>query len=107
MGDSPLPGAGFYANGQAAASATGWGEAIATVVLCARAVDDVAAGMAPVEAAQKHLHAMYDQVQNREGAGATGGLILMDAEGRGAWVFTTPRMARGGWSEGGEVWFDV
>ena len=38
------------------------------------------------------------------GDGATGGLILMDAAGRSAWAFTTPRMARAGWCAGQDPW---
>jgi beta-aspartyl-peptidase (threonine type) len=95
VGDTPLPGCGFYANEHAAASSTGWGEAIATVMLAGRAIDAVAAGHTPEEAAQAGLTEMHARVRNREGEGGTGGLILLDQTGRGAWAFTTPRMARG------------
>lgn len=104
VGDSPLPGAGFYASEEAAASATGWGEAIAAVLLCGRAVDDVARQAAPEDVARKRLHAMYERIRNVRGEGATGGLILLGRDGTGAWAFTTPRMARGGWREGEEPW---
>jgi beta-aspartyl-peptidase (threonine type) len=107
VGDTPLPGAGFYATPDAAASATGWGEAIATVLLCARTVDTVTAGGTPIEAVRQRLQHMHRHVRNRDGQGATGGLIVLDAEGQGAWAFTTPRMARGGWQEGGEPWIAV
>jgi beta-aspartyl-peptidase (threonine type) len=107
VGDTPLPGAGFYATTDAAASATGWGEAIATVLLCARAVDVVAAGQSPVVAARLRLQHMHRGVRNRDGQGATGGLIVLDAAGHGGWAFTTPRMARGGWREGAEPWIAV
>ena len=107
VGDSPLPGAGYYANEHAAASATGWGEAIAAMLLAGRAVDSVEAGQSPEDAVCEWLRAMHQRVKNREGEGATGGLILLDRHGRGAWAFTTPRMARGGWREGGEVWMEI
>ena len=104
VGDSPLPGAGYYANEHAAVSSTGWGEAIAAVLLAGHAVDALAAGQAPEEAVRRQLRVMHQRITNRDGDGATGGLILLDQKGRGAWAFTTPRMARGGWHEGGEMW---
>ena len=107
VGDSPLPGAGYYANEHAAASSTGWGEAIAAMLLAGRAVDSVAAGQSSEDAVCERLRAMHQRIKNREGEGATGGLILLDWHGRGAWAFTTPRMARGGWREGGEVWVEI
>ena len=107
VGDSPLPGAGYYANEHAAVSSTGWGEAIAAMLLAGRAVDGVAAGQSSKDAVCERLRAMHQRIKNREGEGATGGLILLDRHGRGAWAFTTPRMARGGWHEGGEVWVEI
>lgn len=107
VGDSPLPGAGFYANEHAAAGATGWGEAITAMRNTGRAVDAVAGGAAPESALRERLERMHDRINNRNGAGATGGLILLDQSGRGAWAFTTPRMARGGWQPGSPIWTQV
>ena len=108
VGDSPLVGSGFYATGEAAASATGWGEAIASVLLCGRAVESVASGSRPEKAAQDGLDRMGRLVQGPGERGddgpATGGLIVLDRAGRGGWAFTTPRMARGGWSDGSDLW---
>ncbi|NBB74829.1 MAG: asparaginase [Bacteroidetes bacterium] len=104
VGDSPLPGSGFYANQHAAASATGWGEAIAAMTLTVRSVDAVARGDAPETAIRQRLSAMHAAIQNQDGEGATGGLIVMDAAGCSAWAFTTPRMARAGWRAGGTPW---
>lgn len=104
VGDSPLPGAGFYATDTAAASATGWGEAIAAVVLSSRAVQDMSEGRDPEAVVRERLKHMHEVVKNPQGRGATGGLLLLDAAGRGAWAFTTPRMARGGWSEADGAW---
>ncbi len=108
VGDSPLVGSGYYADTDAAASATGWGEAIAAVLLCGRAVDAVAAGATPDAAASAGLDRMGRDVQGpgeRGVAGpATGGLIVLDRHGRGGWAFTTPRMARGGWRAGADPW---
>lgn len=104
VGDSPLPGCGFYAMPEAAVGTTGWGEAIATVLLAGRTADRIAAGQTPEAAAQTGLAQMYRQVVNLDGTGATGGLIAMDALGRAAWAYTTPRMARAGWAAGGQPW---
>jgi len=95
IGDSPLPGCGFFANGVGAASATGWGEAIASVSLCREAVFLLEGGMRPIEAVSAVLEKMHNSVENLDGQGATGGLILLNNSGEGAWGFTTPRMARG------------
>ena len=104
VGDSPLVGSGFYADGVAALSATGWGEAIAAVQLGARAAALVEAGQSPTEAAADAL-ARMDVAVRWPGAGrATGGLIALAADGTGGWAFTTPRMARGGWTAGLEPW---
>lgn len=107
VGDSPLPGAGFYANEAGAAGATGWGEAISAVVLCNRAVMDVNGDVHPESVARDRLRHMHQAVSNPEGEGATGGLLLLDAEGHGAWAHSTPRMARGGWRAGGSLWVNV
>lgn len=107
VGDSPLPGSGFYANAEAAVGATGWGEAIAAVLLAGRSADRIAAGGTPEAVLRQGLAQMHAQIANRDGAGATGGVLALDAEGRGAWAFTTPRMARGGWRSGGCLWVEV
>lgn len=107
VGDSPLPGAGFYATQEGAAGATGWGEAIAAVVLSSRAVLDLSRDTHPEAAARRRLAHMHRVVTNPEGEGATGGLLLLDAEGRGAWAFSTPRMARAGWRKGKSPWVAV
>ena len=106
IGDSPLPGCGYYANHAAAASATGWGEAIAAVTLCREAVYLVERGASTNEAAAEALKMMGEKIQNESGESATGGLILLNSKGEGGWAFTTPRMARGGTSAG-KVWFEV
>jgi len=111
VGDSPLVGAGYYADGEAAASATGWGEAIATVLLCGRAVDAVGSGATPEAAAIAGLDRMRRDVVGTGERGvagpATGGLIVLDRQGRGGWAYTTPRMARGGWRWDSAPWTAV
>ncbi|MFB6232227.1 MAG: isoaspartyl peptidase/L-asparaginase family protein [Salinibacter sp.] len=105
VGDSPLPGAGFYADEHVAVSATGWGEAIAMVGL-ARDVRERVVGGAPAEgAARRALRRMQDRVESPDGEGATGGCIVVTPEDA-AYAFTTPRMARG-WCTGGEAHWTV
>ena len=90
----------------AAASATGWGEAIAATVLCKEAVDRCARGFTVEEAVASVLELLRERIVNHEGEGATAGIILVDREGRGAWAYSTPAMARGFWA-GGEPWTAV
>ena len=107
VGDSALPGAGYYASTAAACSATGWGEAIIASLLAGRSVDGVRDGRAPAGVLGEALEEMRTSVRNPDGKGATGGLILLDQEGSGAWAFSTPHMARAGWAEGAEGWAAV
>ena len=107
VGDSPIVGSGFWASGDAALSATGWGEAIATVALCTRTADSIGGGAAPEAAAAERLSQMRETVRWPGAAPATGGLIALDARGRGGWAFTTPRMARGGWTPEAGAWAAV
>ncbi len=89
VGDTPLVGAGAYAdNRTGAASATGWGESIMRVLLCRTACDLLAAGRNPQEAAQEAVDILGDRVDGR------GGLILLDREGGAGIAFNTPAMAR-------------
>jgi len=93
VGDTPVIGAGTYADNLAgAASATGWGEAILRVVLSKAAVDHMGAGHSPRNAGRQALATL-----NR--VNGLAGLILLDPGGRAAAVFNTPRMARGWVSE--------
>ncbi len=107
VGDASIVGSGVYADAHAALSATGWGEAILTVQLAARVAMRVEAGADPTSAAQAGLDAMRAAVVWPGAAPATGGIIVLAADGTPGWAFTTPRMARGGWSDGGEPWVDV
>jgi beta-aspartyl-peptidase (threonine type) len=89
IGDSPLIGAGTYADDRAAAvSATGLGEAFIRAVaaheLCAR-----------VRIGGEGLQAALDAVLADVGAlDGTGGLIAVGPSGEAAWGFTTPGMYR-------------
>jgi beta-aspartyl-peptidase (threonine type) len=76
VGDSPVLGAGTYADVIGAASATGNGEAILRVAMSARAIAALAAGSLPEAAAAQAVTLLEQR------AGGRGGIILVDAEGR-------------------------
>jgi len=91
VGDSPLIGCGCYADGETGAvSSTGYGEAIMKVVLAKTACDFLRpASSTPARAAQAAV-----QLLANRGKG-TGGLILLDKNGKLGFSFNTPRMAYG------------
>lgn len=93
VGDSPLPGAGFFADDRVAVSCTGWGEAIATVVLAHDIRNRIRDNQRAEEAACTALTHMHDRVRTPDGSGATGGCIVLTPDD-GAVAFTTPRMGR-------------
>lgn len=77
VGDSPIIGAGTYAdNAGGACSNTGDGEAVMRVVLAKMASDAMGAGSSPEDAARAALDLLLSR------AGGTGGTILIDAQGR-------------------------
>lgn len=87
LGDSPIVGAGTYAeDGAGAASATGDGEGILKLSLTMRVVLRLGRGATPEEAARASIEELRDRV------GATGGLIVLDAHGRFGWARSTPTM---------------
>jgi L-asparaginase / beta-aspartyl-peptidase len=90
VGDSSLIGCGCYAdNLSAAVSLTGWGEPIMKLVLGKWAVDRVAGGNAPEQAACDAISYLYRRL------GGHGGLILLGPDGRFGIAHNTPRMAWG------------
>jgi len=95
VGDSPLIGCGCYADSEAGGiSATGWGEAIMKIVMAKAAADLLRppAGGRPLSA-QAAADAAVRMLAER--AHGTGGLILLDRQGRPALAFNTSRMAYG------------
>ncbi len=102
IGDSPIIGAGTYANNETCAvSATGYGEyfirgAIAHTISAMMNY----AGLSVAEAASATIYGKLPRIGN--GAG-TGGVIALDAEGNLAMPFNTPGMFRGYVSEDGAV----
>jgi L-asparaginase / beta-aspartyl-peptidase len=90
VGDSSLIGCGCYADDlSAAVSLTGWGEPIMKLVLGKWAVDKVAAGASPAEAAHAAIDYLFERL------GGHGGIILMAPDGSVGMAHNTPRMAWG------------
>ncbi|AJC21673.1 isoaspartyl peptidase/L-asparaginase family protein [Pandoraea pulmonicola] len=91
VGDSPLIGAGCYANdATAAVSATGTGEAFIRAVACYEVGALMAyAGLSLADAAERVIRERLPRVQGR------GGLIAVDAQGNVALPFNTEGMYRG------------
>ncbi len=90
VGDSSLIGCGCYAdNLSAAVSLTGWGEPIMKLVLGKWAVDRVAAGHNPQDAATAAIEYLHTRL------GGHGGIILLGPDGRIGLAHNTPRMAWG------------
>ncbi len=102
VGDSPLIGCGCYADHEAGGvSCTGLGEAIMKVVLAKTAVELLRANIGaqqvvplqnPREAMQAAQTAVCILAERGQG---TGGLVLLDREGRPGFAYNTPRMAYG------------
>ena len=90
IGDSPLIGAGTYANAHCAVSATGWGEfyirATAAHDICAR----VEYAKTPIAEAARTV--VMDVIPKM---GGDGGVIALDANGNFALPFNTDGMYRG------------
>jgi beta-aspartyl-peptidase (threonine type) len=93
VGDSPLLGAGTYAeDGTGALSATGQGEGIMRVALASRVLAAIAQGADPAQAAFDGLQFMKQRVA------ASGGAIVVGRDGRLGWARTTHSMAyAAGW----------
>ena len=90
VGDSPIIGAGTYANAHCAVSGTGWGEyyirAVAAHDICARVKYT---GESVKEAAEKVID------QQIPAAGGDGGAIALGSDGSVAFPFNTEGMYRG------------
>jgi beta-aspartyl-peptidase (threonine type) len=95
VGDSPVLGAGTYADTAGAASATGSGEAILRVAMSARAIAALAAGNMPAHAAAHAVTLLEER------AGGRGGIILVDAAGGLALARNTQTMSWAAVWEGG------
>ena len=90
VGDSPLIGAGTYADDRAAAvSATGSGEFFIRAVAAHQLAERVRIG------AQGLQEALDSVLADIASLGGKGGLIAVAPDGEAAWGFTTPAMYRG------------
>jgi beta-aspartyl-peptidase (threonine type) len=90
VGDSPLIGAGTYADDRSAAvSATGSGEYFIRAVAAHQLAERVRIGGEPI---QQALDAVLADIA---ALGGKGGLIAVAPDGEAAWGFTTPAMYRG------------
>jgi len=90
VGDSPLIGAGTYADDRSAAvSATGSGEYFIRAVAAHQLAERIRIGG---EGLQQALDSVLADIRE---LGGKGGLIAVSADGDAAWGFTTPAMYRG------------
>ncbi|MFK5955933.1 MAG: isoaspartyl peptidase/L-asparaginase family protein [Planctomycetota bacterium] len=95
VGDSPLIGAGTYADDICALSATGHGEAFMRAVFGARVADAVRYGEDPQAALQRMLK------RTRDFFGGYGGAILLTKESDPQYFWTTVGMSHAWWSPDG------
>jgi beta-aspartyl-peptidase (threonine type) len=88
VGDTPLAGCGFYAENElGGASSTGHGEHYIRLLLARRAVEEMAAGRSAQSAAGAAMRLLGERT------GGTGGIILIDRQGRVGAARNTPSMA--------------
>jgi beta-aspartyl-peptidase (threonine type) len=90
IGDSPIPGAGFYANKCGAAVSTGVGEYIISTYLALRTVDEICRDIDVATASKKAL----ESLTNRFGAN-TAGIIAIDRDGNLYAIYNTEAMPWG------------
>ncbi|WP_234111021.1 isoaspartyl peptidase/L-asparaginase family protein [Chryseobacterium sp. R2A-55] len=101
IGDSPIIGAGTYANSQVGISGTGWGE----YFIRSTAARTVAAKM---EYQNKDVKtAAQEAIDEIEKMGGDGGLIALDKDGNMAMSFNTAGMYRGAVTENGEIEIEI
>jgi beta-aspartyl-peptidase (threonine type) len=102
VGDVPCAGAGYYADDSVgAAVSTGDGESIIRVLMAKGALDRLAAGLAPEEAAAAAIAHLAARV------GGEGGIIMLDPQGRVGCACNTRRMGRAWGRVGGEIYAAV
>jgi beta-aspartyl-peptidase (threonine type) len=98
IGDSPLIGAGTYADDRSAAvSATGSGEYFIRAVAAHQLAERVRLANEPLQQALDSVLADIGSL------GGKGGLIAVAPDGEAAWGFTTPAMYRGMVDSGGTM----
>jgi beta-aspartyl-peptidase (threonine type) len=98
IGDSPIIGAGTYADdGSAAVSATGSGEYFIRALAAYQVAERVKIGHESLQ------HALDETLADVRSLGGTGGLIAVAPTGEMAWGFTTPGMYRGRADSSGRI----
>jgi beta-aspartyl-peptidase (threonine type) len=100
VGDTPIPAAGVWADGDVAVSSTGQGEYFLRVAAAAQVSWRVRAG-SPVDQAAR---AVIDEIGS---LGGDGGLIALDRQGRHADPFNSQGMKRAWLSPDGAIGVDV
>lgn len=101
IGDSPVIGAGTYANGQVGISCTGWGEYFIRNT-AARTVS------AKMEYQNKDIKTAAQETIDEIGKmGGDGGLIALDRDGNIAMPFNTSGMYRGAITDKGEIEIEI
>ena len=100
VGDTPIPGAGSWADGRVAVSGTGQGEYFIRVAACAQVSWRVGAGQTLAEAGR----AVIDEIGDM---GGDGGLIALDREGNITAPFNSQGMKRAWLSPDGEIGVEV
>jgi isoaspartyl peptidase/L-asparaginase-like protein (Ntn-hydrolase superfamily) len=100
VGDTPIPGAGSWADARVAVSATGVGEYFIRAAACVQTAWRVAAGQSLAEAAQ----ATIDDVGS---LGGDGGLIALDRDGNLAQPYNSEGMKRAWLTPAGEIGVEV
>ncbi len=88
VGDSPLPGAGAYANEFGGISCTGYGESIMKVLLAKSVLDYVEMGLDLTAASKKSIQRLEEK------ANGLAGVICIDLNGKVHYEYNTPFMAR-------------
>ena len=88
VGDSPIIGCGAYADDKiGAASATGWGEQIMSVVLSKTALDILKECQDPVKSSRRAINILANRVDGY------GGIIMIGVKGKVGLCHNTPKMA--------------
>ena len=100
VGDTPIPGAGSWADGRVAVSGTGQGEYFIRVAACVQVSWRVAAGQTLTEAGR----AVIDEIGDM---GGDGGLIALDRDGNITAPFNSQGMKRAWLTTGGEIGVEV
>ena len=100
VGDTPIPGAGSWADGRVAVSGTGQGEYFIRIAACAQVSWRVGAGQTLAEAGRAVIEEIGDM-------GGDGGLIALDRDGNITAPFNSQGMKRAWLTPDGEIGVEV